>query len=109
MLSRLIVHLYPWIIEIYLWFALLVAGAIGYFLTVPLLSSTGAILENEAVWQIYGALFFAVLTLLSAAAVIGPFLMLVDIRRSLKALETTSNSGGNRRGAISAEVKEPYL
>ena len=29
MLSRLIVQLYPWIIEIYLWFALLVAGAIG--------------------------------------------------------------------------------
>ena len=109
MLSRLVVHLYPWIIEIYLWLALLMAGVIGYFLIVPLLNSTGAILENEAVWKVYGALFFGVATFLSAAAVIGPFLMLVDIRRAMKALETPRISGGSGRGAISAEVKEPYL
>ncbi len=107
MLSRLVVHLYPWIIEIYLWLALLMAGVVGYFLTVPLLNSTGAILENEAVWQIYGALFFAVATFLSAAAVIGPVLMLVDIRKSVRAFETKSIGGGS--GALPAEVKEPSL
>ena len=107
MLSRLVVHLYPWIIEIYLWLALLTAGVVGYFLTVPLLNSTGAILENEAAWQIYGALFFAVATFLSAAAVIGPFLMLVDIRRSIKALETKNIV--SRSGTLPAGLKEPSL
>ena len=109
MLTKLVVHLYAWIIEVYLWLTLLVAGIVGYFMTVPLLNSAGAILENEVVWQIYGALFFVVATFLSAAALVGPLLMLVEIRESVKSLEAKSIGSSSGHGAISAVVKEPSL
>lgn len=109
MLTRLVVDLYARIIEIALWFALLTAGVVGYFVTVPMLNSAGAILENEVAWQIYGGLFFAVATFPIAAVVVGPFLVLVDIRKSLRALEVKSVGGGSGHGAILAEVKEPSL
>ena len=64
MLTRLIVNLYAWIMEIYLWLVLLISGVAGYHYTIPLLKDMGAIPETEAVWKIYGALAFAVAALL---------------------------------------------
>jgi len=107
MLSKVTVNLYAWIIEIYLWFTLLISGVVGYYYTVPALHAAGAILENEAVWKIYGAVFFAVATFLMLAVLVGPFLMLVDIRKSVRALATKS-SGSSGRG-LPAELKEPFL
>jgi hypothetical protein len=135
MLTRLTVNVYAWIIEIYLWFALLVAGVLGYYYTVPALDAAGAIVEHEVVWKISGALFFAVTTFLMLAVLVGPFLMLVDIRKSVRALEkkssgsdndsdspgiivspdvsvsgSSSRSGGRSRNrGVPAEPKEPYL
>ena len=110
MLTRLIVDLYAWIIEISLWFMLLVAGIFGYHFTVPMLNSTGAILENEAVWQIYGAGFFAIGAFLLSAVVIGPFLLLLDIRKSVRALESKQSVGGRVGGGPpSKTVREPSL
>ena len=107
MLTRLIVDLYAWIIEISLWFMLLISGVAGYYYTVPILKAAGAILKNETAWKIYGALFFAVATFLVLAVLTGPFLVLVDIRKSVRALET-KNSGSSSR-VLPAEPREPSL
>ena len=136
MLTRLIVDLYAWIIEISLWLMLLIFGFVGYYYTVPMLHAAGAILENEAEWQMYGALFFVIGAFLISAVIVGPFLMLVDIRKSVRAIATgnsgaeagseSSNSdsgsggsgtdsGSNSRGSrrkdrrLPMELKEPSL
>lgn len=94
MLTRLIVDLYAWIIEISLWLMLLILGFVGYYYTVPMLHAAGAILENEAEWQMYGALFFVIGAFLISAVIVGPFLMLVDIRKSVRAIATASSGAG---------------
>ena len=90
MLTRLIVNLYAWIIEIALWLTLLISGVAGYHLTVPILKAAGLIPENELAWKVYGALFFLVAIFLALAVFIGPFLVLLDIRKSVRALEPAS-------------------
>lgn len=95
MLTRLIVDLYAWIIEISLWLVLLISGIAGYYYTVPMLHAAGAIFENEAEWRLYGALFFVVATFLISAVVAGPFLMLVDIRKSVRAIERGNSGSGS--------------
>ena len=109
MLTRLIVELYAWIIEISLWLMLLTSGVFGYYYTVPLLNGAGAILENEAVWNIVGAFFFVVGAFLVSAMAIGPLLLLVEIRKSVRALEAkhSSRGGGGRGKPI--ELREPSL
>ena len=97
MLTRLIVDLYAWIIEISLWFMLLISGVAGYYYTVPILNGAGFILENETAWKICGALVFAVTT----------FLVLVDIRKSVRALETKKSGSSGR--VLPAVPREPSL
>lgn len=41
MLTKLIVDLYGWIIEISLWFILLIAAVAGFHSTIPILKSAG--------------------------------------------------------------------
>ena len=108
MLTRLIVDLYAWIIEISLWFVLLISGMAGYYYTVPILKAAGGILENEIAWKIYGALFFALATFLVSAVLTGPFLVLVDIRESVRALET-KDSGSSSSRVLPSEPREPSL
>ena len=109
MLCRLTVNLYAWIIEGSLWLTLLMAGVAGYYYTVPALQAAGAILEHEAAWKIAGALFVAVAAFLMSAVIVGPFLVLVDIRKSIRAFEI-KNSGSKNRGRIPpAEQREPFL
>jgi len=108
MLTRLIVDVYVWIIEISLWFMLLVSGVTGYHYAVPVLKAAGWILENETTWKIYGALFFVVATFLVSAILTGPFLVLVDIRKSVRAFET-NNSGGSSSRVLPFERREPSL
>ena len=108
MLTRLIVDLYAWIIEISLWFMLLISGVAGYYYTVPILNAAGLILENETAWKIFGALFFPVATFPVLAVLTGPFLVLVDIRKSVRALET-KNSGGSSSSVLPAGPREPSL
>jgi len=106
MLTRLIVNVYAWIIEICLWSMLLISGVAGYYYTVPILKASGWILENEPVWKIYGALFLAVATFLVSAVLIGPFLVLVDIRKSVRALETKDSGSSS---VLPFERREPSL
>jgi hypothetical protein len=113
MLTRLIVDLYAWIIEIALWCMLLVAGVAGYHYAVPLLTAAGGIPENETAWAILGSIVFVLAAFLLLVIVTGPFLVLVDIRKSVKLLEL-KNSG--RIGEVqvaervqAGERKEPSL
>ena len=103
MLTRLIVDFYAWIIEISLWLLLLISGIAGYYFTVPMLHAAGAVFENEAEWRLYGALFFVVATFLISALVVGPLLSLVDIRKSVRALEKTNSGSENSSGVSTSD------
>lgn len=107
MLTRLIVDLYAWIIEISLLFMILISAIAGYHYTVPILNAAGGMPENEIAWKILGALFFPIITFLVSAVLTGPFLVLVDIRKSIRTLET-KNSGNNTR-VLPPEPKEPHF
>jgi len=109
MLTRLIVDVYVWIIEIFLWFMLLISGVAGYYYTVPILKAARWVLENETAWRIYGALFVALATFLVFAVLTGPILVLVDIRKSVRALETKNGGGSSISGLRLAEPREPFL
>ncbi len=106
MLTRLIVNIYGWIIEIYLWFMLLISAVAGYYYTVPLLKAAGGILENETAWKLYGALLFSVATFLMLAVFTGPLLVLVDIRKSVRAIETKNSDNS---GVLPFDPREPSL
>jgi hypothetical protein len=109
MLTRLIVHVYIWIIEIYMWVMLLISAIAGYHYTVPILKSAGGIPENETAWRIYGALFFAIATFIVLAVVLGPLLLLVDIRKSVRALEAKNGGSSSSSGTLPVEPREPFL
>jgi hypothetical protein len=107
MLTRLIVDVYTWIIEIYLWLALLISSVAGYHYAVPILKGAGLILEPQAGGRIVGALLFALAAFLVSAVVTGPILVLVDIRRSIRSLEAKDGSFG--AWVQETERKEPSL
>ena len=109
MLTKLIVDLYVWIIEIFLWFVLLVSGVAGFLGTVPILKSAGRIPESETSWMIFGAVFFPVATFLLLVVLMGPFLVLVDIRRSVRAFESTNFGSGGSHGIQPVEHRELHL
>jgi hypothetical protein len=95
MLTRIVVDVYAWIIEIYLWLVLLISGVVGYHYTVPILRATGLILlEPQTGGKILGALVFASAAFLVSAVATGPILVLFDIRRSIKSLEAKDSSFG---------------
>lgn len=109
MLTRLIVALYAWLLEIALWLMLPLAGVLGYHVTVPLMINAGAVLTNEFAWKLCGALLFPGIVFLVVAVVIGPFLMLVDIRQAVRHIEASLE----RRDAVSTSLpikrREPIL
>jgi len=107
MLTRLIVDVYVWIIEIYLWLVLLISSVYGYHYAGPILRGTGLILEPQAGGQIAGALLFALAAFLVSAVIAGPVLVLVDIRRSIKSLEAKDDRFGT--WVQKTERKEPTL
>ena len=107
MLTRLIVDLYAWLIEIFVWFMLLISGVAGYYYTVPMLDAAGLTLENETAGKILGALLFPIATFLVLAVLTGPVLVLVDIRKSVRALETKDT--GSSSSVLSFERREPSL
>jgi hypothetical protein len=107
MLTRLIVNLYAWIIEIYLWLMLLISAIAGYHFVVPVLRAAGLIFEHEGAGRIAGALLGAAVGFLVLAVAAGPILVLVDIRRLVKALE--ARRGGDSVEVLRTERVEPGL
>jgi hypothetical protein len=106
MLTRLIVNLYAWIIEIYLWFMLLISSVYGYYNAAPIFRATGLILENNVMGKLVGALIFAAVTFLVSAVIMGPIVALLDIRKSVRAFETNNNANSSR--VLPAERREPF-
>jgi len=109
MLTRLIVDLYAWIIEIYLWFMLLVSSVYGYYNAVPIFRATGLILENNVVGKLVGAVIFAAVTFLVSAVIMGPIVALLDIRKSVRALETKNSGDSSSSRFLPSERREPSL
>src|SRR5215831_10568576 len=107
MLTRAIVDLYTWIIEIYLWLVLLLSSFVGYHYAVPMLNSAGLIVEGpQTGTKIVGAISFAIAAFLAAAVVTGPILVLFDIRRSIRSFEA-KDDGSFGAWAQRTEHREP--
>lgn len=109
MLSKLIVNVYGWLIEIFLWVAILGSAVIGYNMPVPLIKGAGVIVANEMVWRVYAAIFMPAITFLVLAVAMGPLLLLVDIRKSVRALEASSQGSGGGSIVLPVDYKEPHL
>ena len=107
MLTRLIGDLYTWIIEIYIWFVLLVSSVFGYHHAVPILKEIGLILGDQTTGKFLGAVVCASVAFLVTAVAIGPIVVLLDIRKSVRILETKSSGNGNN--APLAQRIEPFL
>ena len=107
MLSRLIVDVYAWIIEFCLWLVLPLAGVAGYHFAAPVLESIGLIVEPHAGGKIVGAFIFSLAAFLASAVVMGPILVLFDIRKSIRSHEV--REGSFAAWAQSNERKEPSL
>lgn len=107
MLTRVIVEVYVSIIEIYVWFMLLIAGVVGYHVTVPILDSAGLILEHEIAWKILGVLLFPAATFLLLSVFLGPMLVLVDIRNSVRNIATKNSGSGTSSRDLPTERSEP--
>lgn len=107
MLTRLIVDFYTWIMELCLWLVLLIAAGTGFALAVPMLKSAGANFVNETAGRLVGALVFSGTAFLLLAVFTGPILILIDIRKSLRAIEARGrDSFGD---ALPLEQREPFL
>jgi hypothetical protein len=87
MLTRIIVEAYAWIAEIYLWVMLVFGAVVGYQFALPLLSVFRYEPINEGAWRIFGAVTFMAGTFLLLAVVTGPFLILVEILKSVRSIE----------------------
>jgi hypothetical protein len=109
MLTRLIVALYAWLLEIALWLTLPLAGVVGYHVTVPLMNNAGAVLTNEFAWKLCGALLFPVITFLVLAVIIGPFLILVDVRQAVRNIEARLERGEGVSTSLPFKRREPTL
>jgi len=92
--TRLVVDLYAWIIEIALWLVLLVFGVVGFQYALGVLNDSGLVFQNPAAWRVVGGLLFAVGGFIVFAVLVGPFLILVDIRKSVRALEMRDSVSG---------------
>ena len=107
MLAKLIVALYVWLLEIALWLMLTFASVLGYYVTVPIMNHAGAILTNEFALKILGALVFPVIAFLLLAAIIGPFLILVDVRDAVRNIEARLEGGGDVSESLPLQRREP--
>lgn len=109
MLTKLIVALYVWWIEIALWLMLILAGVLGYHVTVPIMNAAGLILANEFAWKIVGALVFPPVAFLFFVVTIGPLLILVDVRNAVRNIEAKLEQGKDVSEPLPFRDREPFF
>jgi hypothetical protein len=109
MLLKLIAAYYPKLIELTLWIALGCAALVGYHFTLPILAAAGATPSPELTWKLLGALLFSAIAFLTLAVVTGPIATLLDIKRSLKSIETRLEKESRASRAPPAERREPTI
>jgi hypothetical protein len=107
MLTRLIVASYVRLLEAAMWASLALAGVVGYHVTVPIMNAAGAVLTLEFAWKVLGALVFPVVTFLVLAVITGPFLILVDIRQTIRNIEARLERRDDVDRPLPFERKEP--
>lgn len=107
MLTKLIVALYAWLLETALWSMLTLAGFVGYHVTIPIMNEAGAVLTPEFAWKILGALVFPVITFLILAVIIGPLLILVDVRQAVRNIEARLERGEDVSKSRPIERRDP--
>ena len=88
MLTRFIVASYAGLVELALWVAVIAAAIVGYHIALPVALWMEAVPKNAFAWQLLGASALSVSTVLLLAVITGPFLLIVEIRRSVRAIET---------------------
>ena len=106
MLTRLVVQVYASIIELSLWFAVMLSGVAGYHYSVPLIRAAGWTPKDESTWKVLAAIASISASFLVLAVLTGPFLVLLDIRKSMRSLEARLAAVDNRQHA---EHREPTL
>jgi hypothetical protein len=108
MLIRLITSSYVRLLELSLWTSLAFAAIVGYHLAVPLIGLFGMVFTNELAGKLVGAVVLTTLMFLSLAAAVGPILVVIDIRQSLRRIEARRD----RDDALTAapfERREPSI
>ena len=109
MLTRVIVATYVWLLEIALWLSLAVAAVVGYRITVPVMNAAGAVVAPEFAWNLLGALVLAAVTFLALAVVVGPVLILIDVRQAVRRIEASVDRREDSGRSLSSERKEPSI
>ena len=109
MLTRWIVASYAWLVEIALWIALAIAAVAGFHFTVPIMSYLGAIVTPEIGWKFFGALVLSAVTFLVLAVLTGPFLLLIDLRRTVRQIAASLERDGEVRESTPYERRDPSL
>ncbi len=109
MLTRLIVDLYAWVIEVVLWLVLLAAVFAGFFGTVPALMAAGWRIDDPVIARFLGVLFVPLGMFLLLVVFMGPFLVLLDIRKSVRALEAPNYGRTGSAQVVPVEYMEPHL
>lgn len=84
------------------------AAVLGYQGAVPALNEMGYLPTNESAWKILGAIVAPIVSFLLIAVVTGPFLLLLDIWKSVRNIEGRSdNENGNK--APRSEKRQPKI
>lgn len=109
MLTKFIVASYAGLVELALWFALALAAFTGYHLALPVAYWMEVVPKSAFAWQLFGASAFAVSTILVLAVATGPFLILVEIRRSILQIEARLNRTEDLRQSTANQRWDPSL
>ena len=109
MLTKFIVASYAGLVELALWLALALAAFTGYQIALPVAFWMEAVPKNAFAWQIFGASALTVAAVLVLAVVTGPFLILVEIRRSILLIEARLNRTEDLRQPSASKKWEPSI
>ena len=107
MLTKLIVALYAWLLETALWLMLALAAVTGYQVTVPVMNAAGAVVTPEFAWKIFGALVFPVIAFFVLAVIMGPFLILMDVRQAVRSIKATCERREDVSKSLPFERRDP--
>ncbi len=109
MLTRFIVASYAWLIEACLWLAVGTAAFTGYSLVVPVLDAMGIDPTSLHAWRLIGAVVLPVIVLIVLAVLIGPILILLDIRQALWLLVGRQQKDVEAHAFPHVERREPQM
>ena len=93
MLTRMIVDLYAWLVEGLLWVIVISSTVVGYRYFDQVMIVFGVIVEPTIPNKLVGGAICAAVALIFSAIILAPFLVLFDIRQSVRSLESGRRHG----------------